>query len=209
MKNLIIILILIFATLSLLESCTGNQVSTQSNNSAETQENTANKPEINYLATGKELALQTKSSLSKYLVAAIGEKGAEGAVEFCNTKAISITDSMSLALNAKIKRVSDKPRNPANAANEAELTYIKNWKDAKANGAEQKPIVTEIDGKMVGYYPIITNQMCLQCHGKVSTDINTATLKKINKLYPKDQATGYGENEIRGIFVVEMNKLNN
>ena len=66
--------------------------------------------------------------------------------------------------------------------------------------------VSEINGKMVGYYPIVTNQMCLQCHGKAYKDINDATLNKINKLYPNDQATGYLENELRGIFVVEMNK---
>ncbi|MBL0308568.1 MAG: DUF3365 domain-containing protein [Bacteroidetes bacterium] len=113
---------------------------------------------------------------------------------------------MSLVLEAKIKRVSDQPRNTANAANEAELSYIKKWKEAKMIGEEQPPTVTEIDGKMVGYYPIITNQMCLQCHGKPNVEINTATLRRIKQLYPTDQAIGYAENEIRGIFVVEMNK---
>lgn len=162
--------------------------------------------EIDYLKTGEELALQTKSSLAKYLVSAIGKKGSEGAVEFCNTQAIPITDSMSLVLKANIKRVSDQPRNPANSATSTELAYIKKWKEAKAKGVKQSPIVTEINGKMVGYYPIITNQMCLQCHGKPEIDISVATLNKINTLYPTDKATGYAEDEIRGIFVVEMNK---
>lgn len=189
--------------------CTGNQVSNKSNSDTEKLIDTIAQPEINYLETGKQLAIQTKSSLANYLITAISEKGSEGAVEFCNTKAIPITDSMSLVLDAKIKRVSDKPRNPANAADENELAYINKWKAAKANGEEQPPIVTEMNGKMVGYYPIITNQMCMQCHGQPKEEINITTLNKIKKLYPNDQAVGYAENDIRGIFVVEMNKIKN
>ena len=31
------------------------------------------------------------------------------------------------------------------------------------------------------------------------------TLNKIHELYPDDKATGYGPNELRGIWVIEMN----
>lgn len=203
MKKTITIAIVLMSILFVLDSCTGNQVS---NNDTKKLQSTVPETQINYLQTGKDLAIQTKSSLAKYLVAALSEKGTAGAVEFCNTKAIPITDSMSIVLNTKIKRVSDKPRNLHNSANEAELAFIKKWKEAKAKGEEQPAIVTEIDGKMVGYYPIVTNQMCIQCHGKPYTDIKSDALNKIKKLYPTDQAIGYAENEIRGIFVVEMNK---
>ncbi len=206
MKNTSIILATILSTSMLLSSCADKQPSTQANKETPKLEEAIEVAEINYLAVGKDLAIQTKSILGKHLTNAIGEKGSAGAVEFCNIKAIPITDSMSVVLDAKIKRVSDKPRNASNTANEAEFAYIQKWKDAKANGEQQPPIVAEIDGKMVGYYPIITNQMCMQCHGVPDKDINTATLKKIKKLYPTDQAIGYVDNDIRGIFVVEMNK---
>jgi len=181
-------------------SCTENQVSHQTNNDMEKLVSTIPSTEINYLETGKELALQTKSSLGKYLVSALSEKGAAGAIEFCTIKAIAITDSMSLVLDAKIKRVSDQPRNLMNLANVAEFAYIKKWKEAHANGEEQPPIITEMDGKIVGYYPIITNQMCLQFHGKPDKEINNATLQIIKIIYPADQAIGYAENEIRGFL---------
>ena len=206
MKKLLAIATIIFAGTLVIYSCSSNQVADQAKTETEKTKEIVPKPEINYLQIGKEMALQTKSSLAKYLVTAIGEKGSEGAVEFCNIKAISITDSMSLVLDAKIKRVSDKPRNPENQANEAELAYIKKWKEAKENGQEQAPMITEVDKKMIGYYPIVTNQMCMQCHGKPKENINITTLTKIKKLYPNDKAIGYAENEIRGIFVVEMNK---
>ncbi|PIQ16062.1 MAG: cytochrome c family protein [Flavobacteriales bacterium CG18_big_fil_WC_8_21_14_2_50_32_9] len=162
--------------------------------------------EINYEDLGRNIANETKANLGKNLMAAVKEKGAAGAVDFCNIRAIPITDSMSVVLNAKVKRVSDKPRNSINAANEDELEYIENWKKAKEQGEKYPPKVVELNNKMVGYYPIETNEMCMKCHGIPEKQINTKTLANIKKLYPNDKATGYSENEIRGIFVVVMDK---
>lgn len=36
--------------------------------------------------------------------------------------------------------------------------------------------------------------------------IEPKTYKKIKALYPSDKATGYATNELRGMWVVEMNK---
>ncbi len=206
MKNFFLWVTALFSGLIWLNSCSSGPVAEEANSTSKTTKSLNPTTEINYLAAGKDLAIRTKSSLGQHLATEIGEKGPEGAVEFCNIKAIPITDSMSVLLDAKIKRVSDKPRNQSNMANEAELDYIKKWKEAKAKGIEQIPIVTEIEGQMVGYYPIITNQMCMQCHGQEGTDLTEGTAKKIKKLYPADKATGYRENEIRGLFVVEMRK---
>nr|WP_298504460.1 DUF3365 domain-containing protein [uncultured Maribacter sp.] len=60
----------------------------------------------------------------------IKEKGTVGAVEFCNAKATTLTDSITRLNNANIKRVSDKPRNSNHMANAIELKHIntfKNW----------------------------------------------------------------------------------
>lgn len=43
--------------------------------------------------------------------------------------------------------------------------------------------------------------MCLQCHGKL---MNPEVLKKIKELYPKDKAVGYSENEVRGIWSIDL-----
>lgn len=203
MKNLIIITSVLIMGLVILESCKSNNTSDSSNAIVAIVEPVV---ELNYLEIGRDLAIQTKSNLSLNLVTAISKDGSAGAVEFCNLRAIPITDSMSLVLDANIKRVSDQPRNPDNKANESELAYINQWKEAKKRGEEQPPVVNEINGKIVGYYPIVTNQLCMQCHGIPKTDINVETLNKINKLYPSDQAIRYHENQIRGLFVVEMGK---
>lgn len=162
--------------------------------------------EMNYLLHGKTLAMQTKAQLGKNLMAAVQADGPEGAVEFCNTRAYPLTDSMATALNAKIKRVSDQPRNPSNRAKGEELNYIRTAKSLLANGMAIEPAITDLGETVLGYYPITTNTMCLKCHGQPEENINQATLDVIKALYPEDEATGYSENELRGIWVVEMEK---
>jgi hypothetical protein len=202
MKKKLIIASLLFSGVLFLGSCTNKEVSEEKIVETSTQPQAV----VNYIKVGKGLAMQTKANLGKNLAMAISEKGPDGAVEFCNTKAIAITDSMSIVLDANIKRVSDQPRNGNNKANDGELAYIESWKEAKANGEEKTPQITEVNGRMVGYYPIVTNQMCLQCHGTPEKEVNTKTLSTIKKLYPADKALGYSESEIRGLFVVEMDK---
>ena len=149
-------------------------------------------------------AVETKGVLGKNLTNAINAQGTEKAIQFCSTKAIVLTDSMGTAFNATIKRVSDKPRNPNNRANENEA-IINELKQKISNGEKLSPKFTDSDGQTKGYFPIETNLMCLQCHGSKALDIKPNVLKKIAQLYPNDQATGYKENQLRGIFVVTKN----
>jgi len=152
---------------------------------------------------GLDYALATKAVLGKNLMGAIQSKGTLYAMEFCNLKAIPLTDSMSTYYNAKIKRVSDKNRNPNNKANAEELKYIEQFKADFATKKESKPVVIDKVNQVQFYYPIPTNTMCLQCHG---TQIKPEVSKQILKLYPNDLAVGYNENEIRGIWSITFDK---
>lgn len=158
------------------------------------------------LEIGQNIAMQTKGVLGKNLLHAIKSEGTENAITFCSSKAIPLTDSVALSLHAKIKRVSDKNRNPDNKANEAELDYIYTTKEAISKGETVKPKLTAVGNKQIAYYPIMTNDMCLQCHGQPEKDISANTLSKISELYPDDKAVGYKTDELRGIWVVEMDK---
>lgn len=158
------------------------------------------------LEKGKEMALKTKAELGRTLMASIQEKGAAGAVEFCSTRALHITDSMSTLLGARIKRVAEYNRNPFNKSTADELAYIQKVKAALAAKENPKPQLIENSDRITGYYPILTESLCLQCHGDKKTEITPATLAKINQLYPNDKATGFKLNELRGIWVVEMKK---
>lgn len=154
---------------------------------------------------GLEYALETKKVLGKNLMGTIQKEGTEAALKFCNVNAIPLTDSMSVHYNAKIKRVSDKNRNPNNKANAEELGYIEQFKKDLMAQKEIQPIVVEKAEKRHFYYPIETNTMCLQCHGKQES-IKPEVLKKIKILYPNDLAVGYNENEVRGIWSITFDK---
>jgi len=162
--------------------------------------------DLPYGDRGLKYALATKAVLGKNLMGTIQQKGILEALAFCNVKAYPLTDSMSVAHNAVIKRVSDKPRNQNNKANAEELGYIKTFKQVIANKEEPDPIVKEIGNKVHVYYPITTNAMCLQCHGKPNETIEKSTFAKITSLYPNDKAIGYDVNEVRGIWSITFDK---
>lgn len=162
--------------------------------------------EVNYLKKGKEIAMNSQKALGGQLMKKLKEGGAINALEFCSENAISITDSLSKVQNVSIKRVSDKSRNPINFANEDEIKYINDTKELLAKGSDAKPTIKDFQDKKVGYYPIVTNAMCLQCHGTPNEQISEETFAKINSIYPEDKAIAYGENELRGIWVIEMNE---
>ncbi|MFD0797283.1 DUF3365 domain-containing protein [Maribacter chungangensis] len=165
-------------------------------------------PQDPYAKTGMQYALAAKGALGKNLMKAIQEKGTGGALEFCNVKALPLTDSIAQLKNAKIKRVSDKPRNPGNTANTEELGYISYFKGLIASGIEPKPIVKEARGEVQFYFPITTNAMCLQCHGTPNEQVQPATMAKLQELYPTDKALGYDTNEVRGIWAIVFDKEN-
>ena len=155
---------------------------------------------------GMDIAMATKKELGKNLMKALNEKGSAEAVEFCNLKAIPITSEKEEQFNAKIKRASDKPRNPNNLATAQEETHINTFKEMIANGESPEPIVEQNKGKFNFYYPIVTNSMCLKCHGEVGKTVNAKTYKTIQLKYPEDLAVGYDVNQVRGIWHIEFQK---
>jgi|TARA_B110000240_G_scaffold47236_1_gene53538 hypothetical protein len=58
--------------------------------------NTSSNEESSPLQLEKEIAVATKGVLGKNLLNAINTKGVAGAVDFCNTQAIPLTDSMAI-----------------------------------------------------------------------------------------------------------------
>jgi hypothetical protein len=157
---------------------------------------------IRYLSEGSEVSAQTQAVLLANVSGAMKQGGSVYAVEFCNLKASGITDSLNARWNCIIQRVSDQNRNPEN--NLETETDRKMWDHFVAlhhDGAIHDTVVTE-KGHAVYYKPILTAMpACLQCHGH-EQEIAPETLKKIHELYPKDPATGYALNDLRGLWKI-------
>ncbi len=127
-------------------------------------------------------------------------------IEFCNKNVAGISDSLSQFHGAQISRASDKPRNPSNKASDVEIKSIDSLKALKAAGASLTPISFETENQVITHYPIPTAGMCLKCHADTQKTISSAVQQKLQSLYPEDMATGYQVGDIRGIWVVKMDK---
>ena len=210
MKNVFLMVILFVSVFSCNKEKKTNYISVDDEGKTQTiDKNISEVTPIDTLAyadRGLKYALSTQAVLGKNLMAAIEKSGTTGAMSFCNEQAYPLTDSMSVVQNARLKRVSDKPRNSKNQANAEELEHIQTFKDVIANNESPHPIVSDSDTSVQVYYPILTNAMCLQCHGKPDKAIAPNTMKKLALLYPNDKAIGYDLNEVRGIWTVTIDK---
>ncbi|MEZ5556558.1 DUF3365 domain-containing protein [Haliea sp.] len=160
--------------------------------------------DADYLRRGREVAMRAKSTLGSSLKQAISAGGPVAAIDFCHDNAIPLTEGAAAEQGVAVRRVSDRPRNPANAATAAELAYMATARSALAAGTEPAPAVQRVKHEVVAYYPIVTNGLCLQCHGRPGVELQAETQAALRARYPDDQAVGYGVNELRGIFVVSM-----
>lgn len=193
-KNVVLVILV-----SLLISC---NTSSKKSDKKESKKSTTKE----YAFIGKQYAMSTKKVLGKNLMTAIQKEGTIAALKFCNSNASSLTDSMSVLYNANIKRVSDKPRNKKNNANTEELKHIASFKLKVLNKQKTTPIVKDDGDKVTFYAPIITNGMCLQCHGTLEKELQPTVFSEIKKLYPEDKAVGYAANEVRGLWSITFIK---
>lgn len=159
------------------------------------------------LETGKltieadSVATVTQNTLLKNVSGAIGRGGPEYAVDFCNTRALPLTDSIAQGSNWTISRISDRNRNPFNAVM-AEDQEVFNQFNEKATLMDT--LVTTQD--KVVYYKRINIGMptCLMCHGNPQTDIAPKTMDAIWLRYPQDRATGYQLKDFRGLWKLTL-----
>lgn len=160
-----------------------------------------------YLKAGDEISSAAQKELLSNVAAEIGRTGPEGAVEYCNTRAIPLTDSIAGLYSAEISRLTDKNRNPDNALREdMDLHAWEQIRDMmKDTTIAEKHLVFREDDEMF-YYKAIPLGMptCLVCHGHKDTDITAATQKVLHEKYPFDKAFGYELGDLRGVWKITM-----
>ena len=102
-----------------------------------------------------------------------------------------------------IRQVSLRNRNPKGAPGDWEIYTLVEFEKRLARGEPainmyKGSVVTEDGRKFYRYMqPIMTQKICLECHGKQS-DIQPEVWAKIREMYPTDAAIGYSEGTIRG-----------
>jgi hypothetical protein len=157
-------------------------------------------------AKAVELIQDYSGKLKGALGSALETGGAEGALEVCNKQAPAIAAEASKASGWSIARTSLKPRNAGSAPDAYERKVMEVFAERIAKGEKaadlgSAEVLTENGVKTFRFVKAIpTGQVCLTCHGET---IAPELQQKITALYPQDQATGFREGDMRGVFTLK------
>lgn len=153
-----------------------------------------------FLALGDSLSTAVQNALLQNVGSAIEQGGTDYAVEFCNLKAITLTDSLSVLNKIKVQRLTDKNRNTQNAI-QTETDSLA-WERIKS---EKTAFIEQDDKAEIYYYKPIMMGMpaCIKCHGSKS-DISESTQNIIRLYYPQDKAIDYKIGDLRGMWKIKF-----
>jgi hypothetical protein len=158
-----------------------------------------------WVEQSRQLATQLGGQLKGELSKAIAEGGPVAAINVCYLRAPEIAAQLSQASGARVGRTALRVRNPSNAPDELERSVLEQFSADVGSGPVDRPLeaVFEIrrgDAVERRYMRAIpTDALCLTCHGKVLAPELAAAIARD---YPKDQATGFEQGQLRGAFSV-------
>jgi hypothetical protein len=160
------------------------------------------------LERGRAIAGQAFALLSTNLARALAEGGLTNALPYCSARAYPLTEQVAATNRVRLRRLTHKPRNPTNAPAAGELAVLRGFQLALGRGETPAPVVRATASNTVVFYSpiVITNPLCLQCHGVPGRDLSPATLALLQTLYPQDQATGFQLGDLRGAWRVEFDR---
>jgi hypothetical protein len=142
--------------------------------------------------------------LKAALVATMSSAGPVAAIEVCRDRAPAIAADVSAEYGFSVGRVTDRTRNPANAANAWQAEVLAGWAAQQAAGVDlaQADYFAELPAGGFRYMqPIVVQPPCLACHG---SSLAPAVRDAVSQSYPDDHATGYAVGDLRGAFVAQQ-----
>jgi len=186
-------------TLLFLLACSGNKT---------TEISIDEQSEKVILEAGNRIAMLAKKTMGGQLKKALGEGGPTHAVQFCNTAAYSMLDTLNTGMDVVIKRVSLRVRNPKDQPTDQERDILTEYQELLSQGKELTATVKAINDEQILFAkPILLDDpVCLNCHGKTGTEIAEETQVLLKELYPNDQATNHSMGDLRGMWSIVMKR---
>jgi len=159
--------------------------------------------EVKFKEKGAEIAQSATEELGSNLMSKMKEGGVEAAIPFCHASALLLTGKKAKEYQAEIKRTSLKIRNPKNKPSEEDTEILKKFVSQVESNTVLEPILQkDKDKRIVFFSPIIMQKQCLACHGSPNLELAVRTDSIIKSYYPEDQATGFKEGELRGMWKI-------
>jgi hypothetical protein len=205
MKNYILIALFLTA----LTACENtNDKKTQDSTQNQSEQTNVNKPAFDskaYKMKGMIIAKNTFKVFKGKIQKTAQKDGMPAVVDFCHNNAIKLTDSIGKAHNVLIKRTSHKLRNSQNKPDLDEEAVINEYLKNQKDGQPMEPVVLkDSEGYVHFYAPIKIQGACLQCHGNPGSQIHDDIYQLIKQKYPNDQAVGFKEGDLRGIWDIKF-----
>lgn len=154
---------------------------------------------------GEAVAGALMKTLGAQLKAALEQGGPVAAIEVCQQVAMPLTDSAAGGrTDVAIGRITDRPRNPKNAASVSDRAVLAELKSALSEGSTE-PVIRWESERASYYKPLVIQEVCLNCHGDPET-FPPPLVKALATHYPDDAATGYELGELRGAIRVDIDR---
>ena len=125
------------------------------------------------------------------------------AVDFCHEEAQPLTAQIAEKHGVRMGRSALRLRNPDNQPGSWQQATLENFAVRTSAGETPTSLRHRVQEGTVLHYAqgIATEPGCIACHGQhVAEPIADA----IRQRYPDDQATGFAEGDLRGLFWVEV-----
>lgn len=165
--------------------------------------------DLQELSKARAVALQILGETRTVLLQELTQKGPAEAIQVCSAVALELARKHEQQ-GWRIRRVSQKVRNPADAPDVYEAGILKKFEALGAEGklgpdSEHVDVVTEGEKSYLRYLKPITiaAPLCLTCHGN-PPELSPEVKVKLQTLYPHDQAIGYRLNDLRGAVSIKI-----
>jgi hypothetical protein len=131
------------------------------------------------------------------------DKTHEIALGGCSSMAMSMTNDYSnLDPRINIRRTALQYSNPKNAPDKTDSIVMESFRSSKNF---KKPLVSEMPDHYRVYKALAMKKECMSCHGDIE-NMSPKLVKMIDKIYPKDLATGLKLGAFRGVVIAEIKK---
>ncbi len=160
-----------------------------------------------YLSGARTIATGFQKELSSILKKHLLAGGPAEAIAVCADTAQELTRAFGETRGAIIRRVTMKPRNPADAPDEYEKAILEKFaelqQEGKLSSRSEYFEIVEINGEKKARYlkPLTIVPVCLKCHG---TNLSPGVTALLKERYPHDKAVGYNSGDLRGAISIVM-----
>lgn len=150
-----------------------------------------------------------QKTISRKLDSALSKGGIEAAIPFCILSNYALKDSLEQKHEVLISRSSfpEKLRNQKSIPDNFQKEILDAYSYSQEKGLPVFKDVQIREKEIIFNAPVILSEkLCLRCHGVPGKDLTEAEYQLIHSLYPQDKSVNMKMNEVMGLWTVKFNK---